>query len=54
MYAQKKLRTELCGNTRKITATGCVRAVPQNLFLVFCFSMSKHLFWRSPRVAAAP
>jgi hypothetical protein len=43
MYAQKKLCTELCGNTRKITATGCVRSVPQNLFLVFCFSMSKHL-----------
>jgi hypothetical protein len=49
MYVQKKLRTEPCGITKKITATGCVRQVPQNLFLVCCFSMSKHLFWRSPR-----
>jgi hypothetical protein len=46
MYVQEKLRTDLCGKVRKITATGGVRAVAQNLSLVFCFSISKPLCWR--------
>ncbi len=45
MFVQKSLSAASRCKYEGITAIGCVRAVPQNLFLGLRFSMSKHSFW---------